>query len=225
MVVFADVATSLGEAIGAEAPRQNPSLCAKIGKFRKKLADFTFSLFTFHSFIALFIKIWYYIFMNKIYILPRGTDAYGFVKQIAAEKYNIVSSALEIMRNAHGKPYFKNIPDFHFNISHSGDFLAIAISNRDVGIDIEKIRKPDFRITKRFCSDEQAYITETDSINRFFEVWTKKEACLKYKGTGLSGGLNTFSIFEFSPLQNSYIFNEYIISVCGHGNFELVIKT
>lgn len=162
--------------------------------------------------------------MNKIYILPLGTDAYGFVRKIAAEKYNIDSSALEIECNAHGKPYFENISNFHFNISHSGDILAIAISDREVGIDIEKLRNPDLRIAKRFCDDEQAYISKADSKNRFFEVWTKKEAYLKYKGTGLSGGLNTFSVFKFSPLPNSFIFDEYIISVCGHGDFEPVVK-
>ncbi len=162
--------------------------------------------------------------MNKIYIFPRGTDAYDFAKKIACKKYNIDTSALEIERNAHGKPYFKNLPDFHFNISHSHDLIVVAVSEHPVGIDIEKNRVPNLRIAKRFCSDEQAYITESDCKNRFFEVWTKKEACLKYNGTGLSGGLNTFSVFEFSPLPNSFIFDEYIISVCGHEDFQLVTK-
>ncbi len=162
--------------------------------------------------------------MNKIYILPRKTDAYGFVKQIAFEKYNIDFSALEIGRSEHGKPYFKAIPDFYFNISHSSDLLAIVVSDSDVGIDIEKLRTMDTRIAKRFCADEQTYITEADSQNRLFEVWTKKEACLKYKGTGLSGGLDTFSVFEFYPSPLSYTFGEYFISVCGQEEFELIIK-
>ncbi len=162
--------------------------------------------------------------MNKIYILPRKTDAYGFVKQIAAQKYNIGISALEIERNTHGKPYFKNLDNFYFNISHSSDLLTIAISDCEVGIDIEKLRTPDLRVAKRFCDDEQTYIAENDSQNRFFEVWTKKEAYLKYKGTGLSGGLDSFSIFKTSNRLTTYTYKNYIFSVCADCDFEIINK-
>ena len=162
--------------------------------------------------------------MNKIYILPKTADHYGFVKKIAAEKYNIDATALEIGRNDHGKPYFKAFPDFHFNISHSGELMAIAVSDSKVGVDIEKLREPDLRVAKRFCKDEFAYITETDSTNRFFEVWTRKEAYLKYKGTGLSGGLDLFSVFDTEIPFKTYIIDDYILSVCSQNDFE-IIKT
>ena len=174
--------------------------------------------------IALCRKIWYYIFMNKIYILPINTDAYEFIKEKACKKHNIDINTLEIKRNEHGKPYFKNLPDFHFNISHSTDILAVAISDGKVGIDIEKLRTPDLRIAKRFCEDEQAYVTETDPKNRFFEVWTKKEAYLKYKGTGISGGLNSFSIFNTEIPLKTFKISDYIMSVCSKNCFE-IIKT
>ncbi len=160
--------------------------------------------------------------MNKIYIFNSNTDAYGFVKQIACEKYNIDASALEIKRNDHGKPFFENLTDFHFNISHSGELKVLAVSDCPVGIDIEKLRTPDFRVAKRFRDDEYAYITENCTAEVFFEIWTKKEALLKLKGTGISGGLKSFSVFKTDKPFKTFNFQEYMISVCGKGDFEII---
>lgn len=160
--------------------------------------------------------------MNTIYILSAKTDAYVFVKKIAAEKYNIDAELLEIERNIHGKPFFKNLPEFHFNLSHSGDLQAVAVSEDCVGIDIEKRRSPDLRIAKRFCSDELAYIMETDNEKRFFEIWTRKEALLKHKGLGITGGLNSFSVLSSEVSINTFIIGDYTLSVCSDKNFDIV---
>ncbi len=157
--------------------------------------------------------------MNKIYILPINTNSYSFVKNRASKKYNIDINSLEIKRNEHGKPFFENLPDFHFNISHSGELLAIAISNAPVGVDIQKERPFNESVIKRFHPDEINYIS---SKNQFFEIWTQKEACLKYLGTGISGGLNKYSVLNFSPKPKTYKHGEYFISVCGHFEFEII---
>lgn len=36
----------------------------------------------------------------------------------------------------HGKPYLLNYPDVHFNISHSGEYVACAVADSPVGVDI-----------------------------------------------------------------------------------------
>lgn len=162
--------------------------------------------------------------MNKIYILPINSNPYEFVKQKAAEKYNIDKSSIEIIKSKHGKPFLENLPDFHFNITHSGKLLVIAISDSLVGIDVEAKRKYSTNIIKRFHPQEIDYIKSQDSDNRFFEIWTKKEACLKYLGTGLSGGLDSFSVLSFSPTPKTYTFENYYISVCSNGEFEIINK-
>ncbi len=162
--------------------------------------------------------------MNKIYILPININAYDFIKEKAAEKYNIDINSLEIEKGEHGKPYFKNLPDFHFNISHSGELLAVAISRSPVGIDIEKKREFNPKIAKRFHPQEASYINAKDCDSRFLEVWTKKEACLKYFGTGLSGGLDTFNVFEFSPTPKTFKHGEYYISVCAQNELEILTE-
>ncbi|MDR3361228.1 MAG: 4'-phosphopantetheinyl transferase superfamily protein, partial [Bifidobacteriaceae bacterium] len=50
--------------------------------------------------------------------------------------------------------------------------------------------------------DERAHIeaaAEEDASRRFLEIWTKKEAYLKWRGTGLAGGLESFSVLAPEP--------------------------
>ena len=160
--------------------------------------------------------------MNIVYILSNEIDAYGFLESVLKEKFN--NKMAEIKKGPHGKPYFPGT-DIHFNKSHSGDFKVLAIAETPVGVDIEKVRKADLRVAKRFCENEYNYITQKDSEHRFFEVWTKKEAYLKYKGTGLNGGLDSFDVFSLPEGITTFRFKEYFISVCGIKEFKTeVIK-
>ncbi len=145
--------------------------------------------------------------MDKLYIFKGECDPYAIIQQIAAEKHNNV----EIVKTEKGKPYFKYIPDLFFSISHTDGLTVIALSDCEVGIDVEKIKKADLRVVRRFLKNEADYITEKDSDRRFFEVWTKKEAYLKCKGTGLSGGLNCVNVLEL-PFE-TMDYEDYIISV------------
>ena len=99
----------------------------------------------------------------------------------------------------HQKPYFKNISDFHFNISHSGDYVILAVSDKEIGCDIEKIRKYDLKIAERFFTEYEYenIIKNEDKDERqrmFFVYWTLKESFIKQNGKGLSQPLNSFEI-------------------------------
>ncbi len=160
--------------------------------------------------------------MNTVYLISSENDAYAFVKNFLEQKLNIKATA--IVRSPHGKPHFKDLKNFHFNISHSYDLQAIAIGECEVGVDVERLRKADLRIAKRFTETERGYILEQDCDNRFFEVWTKKEAYLKYKGVGLSGGLNSFNVFDIPETLNTFVVGDYIISVCSNKEFKLEVQ-
>ena len=105
--------------------------------------------------------------MNKIYIFKGECDHYAFLKQKAAEKYNNV----EIIKTEKGKPYFKHIPDLFFSVSHTEGLTVIALGDSEVGVDVERLRKADLRVIKRFLKEEADYIAECDSDRRFFEIW------------------------------------------------------
>ena len=84
----------------------------------------------------------------------------------------------------HGKPFFPDRPDICFNLSHSGDVALCALSDTDVGCDVEAVRRPPLSVAKRyFSSTEREYLasarTEEERADRFFRVWTLKESVMK----------------------------------------------
>ena len=117
--------------------------------------------------------------------------------------YNIPEEKLEIKKGENGKPYVLNIPA-HFNVSHSGDYTVLAISDRPIGIDLEIIRDFSAILAKKyFNEDELKYISGNSSSRKkslmqkcFYEIWTAKEAYLKFTGKGIAGGINSLS-FSF----------------------------
>lgn len=93
-----------------------------------------------------------------------------------------------VTENSFGKPELKNAPGFHFNLTHSGPYAAIAWGNSPLGIDLEVLRSRDSipRLTVRHgTAREQEYLS-TGDLARFYEVWTGKESYLKYLGTGIN---------------------------------------
>lgn len=94
------------------------------------------------------------------------------------------------------KPYLEGWK--HFNISHSGDMVICCFSQEEVGIDIEKetpLNVSEF--TSQFCLKEEDYILNSDNVlERFYEIWVRKEAVLKAEGIGIMNGLNTINCLQ-----------------------------
>ncbi len=148
-------------------------------------------------------------------------------------KIKVQSNKIEFNLGEKGKPFLEN-SDIHFNISHSGDWVVAAFSIRNIGIDIELIREPNYNVAKRFFSSVEInqlnFINDSDKKkNLFFDFWTIKESYLKAIGTGLTKPLNTFTVIKNSDTIQltdneydnlvyikQYSFNdEYKLSVCG----------
>lgn len=133
--------------------------------------------------------------------------------------FGINISFSDFLKGENGKPYIKNLPDFHFNISHSENAVAVSISDSEVGIDCEKLRNADLRIAKRrFTEKEYTYIIKDSSETdlRFFEIWTKKEAYLKFCGKGITLPLNSFDVTDGSLDKSFHTYQKdgFFISVC-----------
>lgn len=88
-----------------------------------------------------------------------------------------------------GKPFLKNQENIHFNISHSGNFVACAVGDKPVGIDIERISKFNEKVAKYvFWDDEiQNIMRSSEPDVEFTKMWSKKEACVKLSGVGIQG--------------------------------------
>lgn len=125
----------------------------------------------------------------------------------------------------HGKPYAKGL-NVEFNISHSADMVVCVVDDNPVGVDIEKIRPVDLNTAKRiFSKDEIRYIFECIPdiedynhylnyavLQRFFEIWTKKEAYGKLVGIGIDPEIKLNSYFK------SLFKNEYCITIATFKN-------
>ena len=120
----------------------------------------------------------------------------------------------------HGKPYAKDLK-VEFNISHSADMVVYVVDDNPVGVDIEKIRPVDLNTAKRIFSEEEIrcvfecipnaedynhYLNDA-VLQRFFELWTKKEAYGKLVGTGLFAETNATADVK------TWIENGYCISI------------
>jgi 4'-phosphopantetheinyl transferase len=123
------------------------------------------------------------------------------VRMEISRSLSIPNGDIEILTGERGKPHLDGHPDFHFNISHAGRYIACAFSGEPVGIDIEVIAQADMKIADRFfAKGEREYIfTRTSESARreaFYRVWTMKEAYIKREGSGLGIPLPSFDVFD-----------------------------
>ena len=111
----------------------------------------------------------------------------------------------KIIRRKNGKPCFSFSGAPHFSLSHSGDYAMCALSETEIGCDIEEIKasdKYDNAVAKRFFTNQEAeHISLLKSHHaqfcEFYRIWTKKESFLKLTGEGFARSLSSFSV----PLQ------------------------
>ena len=108
--------------------------------------------------------------------------------------------------NENGKPTVQDAP--FFNLSHSGNFVMLAISDTPVGCDIEQLHKA--ILTKHvFHPNELAKLSsfpEGDARNfEFLRLWTAKEAFLKAIGTGIDANANTYDLSNLNKINSDKI--------------------
>lgn len=97
---------------------------------------------------------------------------------------------LEIEYTQNHKPFVRNSLSIFFSISHTGDYLAIVLSDqKHIGVDLERKRqKKHARIVDSyFAEEEKKRIGNTTSgtCDLFYYFWTRKEALMKVLGIGM----------------------------------------
>ena len=132
-------------------------------------------------------------------------------------------------KGGYGKPYFRDYPELHFNISHGDGIAACIVTERECGIDCEPCREYRERVARRcFSPAEQRMIVEAAPEERdllFTRLWTLKEAFVKCIGQGISYPMDTAEFtFDGERIASSpegYRFahhiirgGEYVVSVC-----------
>ena len=115
-----------------------------------------------------------------------------FARWRLAEAAGVPVSEVAIAHDEKGKPFWPG-GSLSLSISHSGNYIAVAVGQEAVGVDVEKKRKAAPAVAKRWFRPEEnellESLSETERTQTFFRLWTLKEAALKYAGEGLSGGI------------------------------------
>lgn len=137
-------------------------------------------------------------FRNKI-LRDNAVASRGSLRFILSKYLGKSPNLIAIDTNKYGKPY---IPDSNlkFNVSHSGKYILVALSKDiDLGIDIEQVTN-DFAysdiVDNFFTEGEKSSIYAQSSASEmaFYRAWTRKEACLKAVGKGLSIDLQDIEV-------------------------------
>ena len=135
----------------------------------------------------------------------------------------------EILKVDLGKPYLHgNL--LYFNVSHSGKYLAIAISKYPAGIDIQEPKFIKDGMFRKVVQPEEDCLIGADRQKDFLRLWTLKESFVKAEGKGLRIALKDYYfekendryLVNYGGQRMPWTFNieeimipNYAISVCG----------
>jgi 4'-phosphopantetheinyl transferase len=140
--------------------------------------------------------------MIAVYIyegdVARGEKGYPLIYRAAASYCADIRKTDEVKEfhiktGEHGKPYFVE-GDPYFSVSHSGNMWMCAVSDLPCGIDLEEVKKRDYeKVAHRIFSGEDLHYIDLWGSYGFFNLWTRMEAFVKWKGTGISDDLPPFT--------------------------------
>ena len=160
-----------------------------------------------------------------LYSLPQSMQAYIRKFRFAEDQYRSMYGRLLLKQalvennipldsinnfsiDQYKRPHLINEHNFDFNISHSGDIVLCLVdtnANR-IGVDIEekkKINTTDYLTLWR--SDEVKYldaVADENQLDRFYQLWTQKEAVIKADGRGMTLPFNEIKIDQNSKIAS-----------------------
>jgi len=144
----------------------------------------------------------------------------SLVRVVLSDHLGIPPATIEVSRTDSGKPILSH--DLHFNVSHSGDLIVVAVSHeRPVGVDVERRRDvPSVAaLEERWLTASERHDFNTlrnlglDESDAFLRIWSLKEARLKALGVGISGaGSASLDRVDALPLD------ELLASLAPHGD-------
>lgn len=163
------------------------------------------------------------------------------VKTVLADELRISPHQVNIQLHPNGKPFVQGSKAVYFNLTHSADVIILAVTEEgEIGVDIEQVDREFewMRVDSVLAPIEIEWIKEnelTDPFSvyqRFFQIWTLKEAYIKCTGEGMSRHLKKLNFhvlpehIQFLDSTNdarkteeyyfeSYIYDShFIFSIC-----------
>ena len=150
----------------------------------------------------------------------KRTQAKELLKTVLAERIPQCSpEQLLFEYGKYGKPYLKN-EALQFNLSYTHGAYVIALSDSEIGADIKRLRAAKPHVASRcFTDSEKRYLYQDmkQCDRRFYELWTQKEAYLKYTGQGFYCSPQSVDVLSLPIRDCLYTLtdDDMIISLCG----------
>ena len=146
-----------------------------------------------------------------------------------ASSYLVNSLSNEpLLFNDMGKPFFENGP--YFNISHSGKYIVMAVSNKEVGVDIEENVEKNMSSLIRIFNEAEAKMIKEHAD--FYYLWCAKESLIKCIGSSIShvkeipslplNGLKTYKGKDYQ--SKTFVYDKHIVSITRESKEEFEIK-
>ncbi len=121
--------------------------------------------------------------------------AYAVLAKVLQDRFNVVYCADTIYVTSYGKPYNSD-NQYYFSLSHSNDFIACAVGQCEVGVDIEQPKKIHEKLHPKIMTKSEI-AEQADPLS----TWIIKEAYSKLQGLGL---YLPFSEKTVVAMQNEY---------------------
>ncbi len=123
----------------------------------------------------------------------------------ALRDMDLPAEPLAISSGGAGKPEIAGGPEF--SLSHSGERVLCALSDRTVGADLQQLRPYNPALVRRFfAAEEVVWLEEQRERDLAFSLlWSLKESYLKFLGCGIAGGhLDSFTV-RIAPEGRAHI--------------------
>lgn len=135
---------------------------------------------------------------------------YSMEKGIEIDKDKIC-----IFKESGKKPY-TNIEGIHFNISHSGCLWVCAVSDKEIGIDIQEVVQKEYeKIADRYYTENEKNHVRLWGQEGFYNIWVRKEAYCKLKGNSVFSVLGNIDTVENDfykhKIEDAYIYEVEIL--------------
>ena len=141
-------------------------------------------------------------------------------------RYGVPAEEIGTASRERGKPYLTEHPEIEFNISHSGDYVVIAFSDRPVGIDVQEMSATSDvdRLAKHVMTPKEYahFQEEEDRETAFYRLWVRKEAYIKRTGDGLYLDLRTLP--EEGWYEEIAIAPQYACAICAEEPLNVTVE-
>ncbi|MFN9708311.1 MAG: 4'-phosphopantetheinyl transferase family protein [Burkholderiales bacterium] len=139
-------------------------------------------------------------------------NAHAGLRRLLGEQTGTSAYSYEFQAGDFGKPCLAGPQPLHFNLSHSHHRALVAMSHEGpVGVDIERVQPmPDISdaVQSHFTPAERlqwATLPEVDQTKAFYQIWTRKEACVKALGWGLNVPLDRIEVGSAGPPKPLFV--------------------